>query len=369
MVSMVGGMAYADLNTDLVGYWNFDQGPGTVVLDQSVNGNDGTISGDPTWVDGVCGNALDFDGDDYVEIPVPGIDLVPNPFTICAWVNIQDNTLQGSHYIFGRTHGNVPGEYNFAFKYLEENQTNYCLYFDAIRETGTFWKAYESAWTNAPSPTGWHFYCASWDGVARCYPDPWEGVKLYIDGQLQTNATGYGSCELFPRSGTHLTAIGVYEGRETPANRSGFAIDPMDEIRIYGRELSAEEIQSLYEADLSCLTVPISIDIKPGSDPNCFNINGHGVIPVAILGSADLDVNDINADTLSFNGLAVRVRGKKGPLCTFEDSNGDGFLDLVCHFEDEPGEWVEGNNESATLTGELVDGTGIEGTDSICIVP
>jgi hypothetical protein len=266
MVSMVGGMAYADLNTDLVSYWNFDQGPGTVVLDQSVNGNDGTIKGDPTWVDGVCGNALDFDGvDDYVELP--DIDLVPNPFTICAWVSIQDNTLQGSYYIFGRTHGNVAGEYNFAFKRLAENDTNYCLYFDAIRDpAGTTRNAYEAAWTNEPSPMGWHFYCASWDGVARC-PDgpgtfggPYEGVKLYIDGVLQTNITPWGSCDLHPRSGTHLTAIGAYEGREppTPAPRSGFAIDPIDEVRIYDRELSAEEIQDLYAEGFSCLVPPVT---------------------------------------------------------------------------------------------------------------
>jgi hypothetical protein len=144
----------------------------------------------------------------------------------------------------------------------------------------------------------------------------------------------------------------------------------MDEIRIYDRELSAGEIQELYEGGLSCLVVPVTIDIKPGSDPNCFNINGHGVIPVAILGSLDLDVSDIKTDdTLSFSGLAVRVRGKKGPLCSIEYSNGDEFLDLVCHFEDDPSEWLVDSNEKAILTGELVDGTPFEGTDSICIVP
>ena len=34
---------------------------------------------------------------------------------------------------------------------------------------------------------------------------------------------------------------------------------------------------------------PVAIDIKPGSDPNCFNNDGHGVIPVAILSSTDFD--------------------------------------------------------------------------------
>jgi hypothetical protein len=56
-----------------------------------------------------------------------------------------------------------------------------------------------------------------------------------------------------------------------------------------------------------CSTPEVEIDIKPGSYPNCFNINGHGVIPVAILGSADFDVAQIDVTTLDFAGLQVRV--------------------------------------------------------------
>jgi hypothetical protein len=129
----------------------------------------------------------------------------------------------------------------------------------------------------------------------------------------------------------------------------------------------ATELDELIFTTLAAIQV--AIDIKPGSYPNCFNINGNGVIPVAILGSADLDVMDIKTDdTLSFNGLGVRLRGKKEPLCSIGDSNGDEFLDLVCHFEDDSSEWVEDSQESATHAGELVDDTPIEGTDSICIV-
>ncbi|NVL92357.1 MAG: hypothetical protein HWN71_04885 [Desulfobacterales bacterium] len=109
-------------------------------------------------------------------------------------------------------------------------------------------------------------------------------------------------------------------------------------------------------------------NLKPGSVPNCFHIDGHGVIPVAILGSDDLDVYDIDPDSLLFGGLAVRVRGNKGPLCHFEDTNSDSFLDLVCQFEDDASNWVEGDS-TATLTGNLFDGSAIEGTDSICVVP
>lgn len=112
----------------------------------------------------------------------------------------------------------------------------------------------------------------------------------------------------------------------------------------------------------------VQIDIKPGSLPNCFNLNGNGVIPVVILGSADFDVNDINTDSLSFAGLRVRVRGNSDPSCAIEYSNNDQFLDMICHFEDDPASW-KGGSDTAEVTGDLIDGTFFRGTDSICIVP
>lgn len=118
----------------------------------------------------------------------------------------------------------------------------------------------------------------------------------------------------------------------------------------------------------ACEIMHVEVDIKPGSDPNCFSINGHGVIPAAVLGNADFDVSQIDLSSVAFGGLAVRVRGNKGPLCSIEYSNDDAYLDLVCHFEDDAGNWGAGDGE-AMLTGELIDGTPFEGTDSICVVP
>ena len=119
---------------------------------------------------------------------------------------------------------------------------------------------------------------------------------------------------------------------------------------------------------ISPVPIPAAIDIKPGSDPNCFNANGHGVIPVAILGSDSFDVTEIAQDSLSFGGLEVQVRGNKGPLCQVDYSDGDEYLDLVCQFEDNSDYWSPGEGE-ATLTGSFNEGGDFEGTDSICIVP
>ena len=118
----------------------------------------------------------------------------------------------------------------------------------------------------------------------------------------------------------------------------------------------------------------VAIDIKPGSDPNCFNNDGNGVIPVAILGSVDFDVATINLDQitipeeqrLALDGMAVAVRGKNKIMCHYEDTNGDGYTDLVCQIEDDDGVYQEGTG-TGTITGTLLNGTPIQGTDSICI--
>jgi hypothetical protein len=123
-------------------------------------------------------------------------------------------------------------------------------------------------------------------------------------------------------------------------------------------------------------TVTVEIDVKPQSYPNCFNINGHGVIPVAILGSETFDVSLVDISSLLFNGSAVQVRGKKDrTMCNYEDVSGDftypdgapdGYLDLVCQFEDDPSYWTTGMTD-AVLIGSLLDSTPIQGGDEVCI--
>ena len=123
---------------------------------------------------------------------------------------------------------------------------------------------------------------------------------------------------------------------------------------------------------VEALIQTVQIDIKPGSDPNCFNNDGHGVIPVAILGSASFDATRVDPTTVELQGLAVRAVGKKGNLQAHtEDVNGDSYADLVVQIEDNDGAFSEGQGD-ATLTGNLYPaygGTPIEGTDTICIRP
>lgn len=116
--------------------------------------------------------------------------------------------------------------------------------------------------------------------------------------------------------------------------------------------------------------VTVEIDIKPGSYPNAINLGSYGLIPVAILSSADFDATTVDPDTVALAGAGVAVRGKGSKLMAHEeDVNGDGLVDLVVQVETEnlnPDSFQDGY---AILTGSTYDGQAIEGVDEIRIVP
>jgi N-acetylneuraminic acid mutarotase len=112
----------------------------------------------------------------------------------------------------------------------------------------------------------------------------------------------------------------------------------------------------------------VSIDIKPGSYPNYFNNDGHGVIPVAILTTESFDAATVDPFSVSLDGADVRAKGKSGNAGSLEDVDSDGDLDLVLQIEDVDNTYQAGET-IATLTGVTFDGTPIRGEDTICIVP
>lgn len=113
----------------------------------------------------------------------------------------------------------------------------------------------------------------------------------------------------------------------------------------------------------------VGVDIKPGSDTNCINQNEHGSIPVAILGSPEFDVANINPESLSLQGTEVKMAGKSGNLLvSLADVNIDGRVDMVAHFDDTDN-WISPGNGKAEISGKLTDGSSFRGWDQICVVP
>jgi hypothetical protein len=75
----------SNAEADLVGHWRLD-GSAT---DSSGNGHDGEIFGEPKWVDGKIGGAMELDGDDWLEMPgtsaADGFAALDGEVTWAAW--------------------------------------------------------------------------------------------------------------------------------------------------------------------------------------------------------------------------------------------------------------------------------------------
>lgn len=105
----------------------------------------------------------------------------------------------------------------------------------------------------------------------------------------------------------------------------------------------------------------VDIDIKPGSDPNSINPRSRGVIPVAILTTADFDATMVDPLSVVFGPEGASETHGKGHI---EDLDGDGDLDLMLHFRTQETGIACGDTD-ASLTGETFDGQFIEGVDSV----
>lgn len=82
----------------LVAYWNFDD---TTALDRSGNGNNGNIMGNPTFVLGPCGLAIQFNGvDDHIRIPKSPKLTGLTQMTLSYWIK---------YYHIGSDVGNTIG--------------------------------------------------------------------------------------------------------------------------------------------------------------------------------------------------------------------------------------------------------------------
>jgi hypothetical protein len=126
--------------------------------------------------------------------------------------------------------------------------------------------------------------------------------------------------------------------------------------------------------------IPVAFDIKPQSCPNPINIKDKGTIPVAILGTADFNVTEIDPATLEFEGVAplrwaiedVATPVVEGEPCDCTIEGPDGFDDLTIKFDSQElitalGSVNNGDVLVLSITGNLLDGRTIEGSDCVVI--
>lgn len=198
----------------LVGYWKFDGNAD----DSSGNNNHGKWVGRESYgKKGVLGEAADLDGlSNYVTVPHSHSINLGGAFSFGAWVHSYGNA-KNQHFLNKRTGGEGP----FWDMYLSADAENV----NAEIAGGS----YDNPASNI-MPYEWHHIMFTRD-IRRL-------TTIYVDGKPLKSKTILGDSY-----NTHAFNIGNLE----QALDQGFN-GLIDEVVIYDRSLSEEEVSSLYEA-------------------------------------------------------------------------------------------------------------------------
>jgi tetratricopeptide (TPR) repeat protein len=194
----------------MIGWWKFDEGRGNIVLDWSGHGNHGSLQGDPQWVDGIIGGALDLDGSDFVTIDGVVDDITSNNITLSLWLKTTRNDAEVIAC-------NSSGRGNVVRLAIDNSKA-------AVDEAAPAGHS-----TTSVDDDQWHFVTYTRSGTTG---------YIYVDA-IQENTCPAG----FNFSASDLWSIGQEWDRSGP---SDFLTGTVDDARIYSYALSEAEIKALY---------------------------------------------------------------------------------------------------------------------------
>lgn len=205
---------------------------------------------------------------------------------------------------------------------------------------------------------------------------PPEGQRLYVVGTTTSFGAGKQDMvllEMNPADGS-VRSSRYYGGKDDDVawavQRIGSHVYVVGESKSFaeGGNLLGQSDLLLLQYAITPTQAPltVTIDIKPESLENPINPKSRGKIPVAILSTRGFSAPDVvKQSTLTFGRM-----GSEPSLafCNAGDVNGDGRLDLVCHFNTPQTVFQDGDVQGA-LKGTTLSGRSFKGVDSVRIVP
>lgn len=256
------------------GYWALNENSGTNAED-SVDDNDGSIVG-TSWATGVNGSALDLDGvDDTLVINDPIITKYP--FTISAW--IKTDTSGKDQAILSIAD---PSSTNVHYGLLIDDQTGISVVAkntDLNKVSG-----------NIDVADG------KWHNVVGVFASE-TSRKLYVDGVLNASDTA---------SVSFNENVAVWNAGRSATSTHGMHFDGIiDEIGIYNRTLTSNEVLDIYRLNAPVEVVPSVTELLAHWDFNEFaGSTAHDVV-----GNNDGSISGAGWSSGS-NGTALLFDGK-----------------------------------------------------------
>mgnify|MGYP006287267011 CR=1 FL=1 len=233
--------SFVDFDNDLIGWWRMDDNNGAIVYDNSSYGNNGYLMNGMGIGSGKYGNSSVGDGvDNFIRIiDSSDFDAIANnnELTACVWIKpySTSNTL-GSHMgVLGQWWSN--GIYSYTEKSfaIAEGITavngGYSFY---VSPDGNSWVDAKS--NGALSLNEWHHLCGTFDGSTS---------RFYVDGVQQSDT---GSASSIYNADAPLTIGTYFYSSSSSANSTLYYDGELDDVLIYSRALSLNEIRSIYNS-------------------------------------------------------------------------------------------------------------------------
>lgn len=233
---------------DYAAYWNFDEGEGSVAADLSNNNNSLLLANGSSWSEGYLNTSLSLDGkDDYAyrndadlsgSFPSESTDPA-GAFTLSAWVKID----KGGRYnpVINKEGFRARG---FDFSIDPNNKVALEVF------SANFVSSVVTSSTAIPTGT-WKHIAATYEYTGSTNSK----VRIYIDGQLDAtfdNVVGPVKTNTLPLDVGRYAWLGRYFDGS------------IDEVKIYPRVLSAEEINQIFSGiPPAPNTVPVAYDQAP----------------------------------------------------------------------------------------------------------
>lgn len=216
-----GSITGRDITDGLVGHWKFDEGEGTTAYDASGNDNHGTLVNGPIRTDGKVGGALNFDGsNDYVEVDDNSI-FAGDSVTISFWFK---STMTSSGSLVWKERIGSGGSYWIRME-PESNQIR-VLFRDSSNNSANITTS--QIYNNGE----WHYFVVTYNGSSG---------QIYVDNEEDGSTFD----SIYSWDSDESLYIGAQWGTES------FFNGQIDDVRIYNRALSPEEIQDLYNYEYS----------------------------------------------------------------------------------------------------------------------
>ena len=250
----------------MVGWW-----PGDGNADDLVNGNPGTLSGDAIFVPGMVGQAFSLDGTgDFVAVPDNNGDL---NITVDLWARriVFDESVHEMSSKSGV--GELGGGDAYDMWFRPSN----VVVAGALNATGS----YDTIVGPVVEDSDFHHYA---------YVRRNDRHMLFMDGEVV--ASGDLTADVADTSGVPMT-IGAFRGFDNTSFSAYFG-GVIDEVAVFNRALTAEEVWAIYEAG-SVGKIKPELGQLHGDKWN--DLDGDGVWDAGELGLPDWEiVLDLNRD-------------------------------------------------------------------------